>query len=344
MIKKFLGVVLVSALLGGTIGCSGKTSESKPGAGSSAAPAAAQNGKLEQVRFGLDSGAFSLQFRVAKAKGIFKKYGIDPVTSDYSFGIDTLNAAVLDQVDTAIGMDFAALTRLGKGNLRIVSLVSSPKPTNSNLYVRGNINKPEDLKGKHVGVQRGTVNEYVWARLLEKYGINKKDLSLDPLQSNAESIAAYEKGDLDAAWFGGAFIDRAEKVKDSKKLLDLSAIDLRNRGYFVVQERLAKEKPELVANILKALDEATKEIIANPEEAAELAYQELKLPKDGVLKELKNDWEFEVRFSQQDFDYLKGVLDWSVENGLIKDKFELKDKIILDPIKKALPDKVTYKP
>lgn len=342
--KKFFSVLLVSALLGGTIGCSAKTGESKPGAGQSAAPAAAQTGKLEKVRLGLDSAAFSLQFRVAKAKGIFKKYGIDPETSDYSFGIDTLNAAVLDQVDTAIAMDFAALTRLGKGNLRVVSLISSPKPNNSTLYVKGNINKPEDLKGKRFGVQKGTVNEYVWARLLEKYGINKKELTLEPLQSNAESIAAYEKGDLDGAWFGGPFAERAGKVKDSKKLLDLSAIDLRNRGYFVVQERLIKEKPEVVANLLKALDEATKELIAHPEEAAEIAFQELKLPKEAVTKEIKNDWEYDVRFSQDDFDYLKKVLDWSVENGLIKDNFELKDKIIIDPIKKALPDKVTYKP
>lgn len=57
--------------------------------------------KPVKVRFGVDSHIFSTQFWVAKEKGFFASRGIQPDLSVYSFGIDTLNAALLDQVDFA---------------------------------------------------------------------------------------------------------------------------------------------------------------------------------------------------------------------------------------------------
>lgn len=321
-----LGAVLLTFMLLALSGCSETKAQ-----------------KTEKIRIGLDSGTFSLQFRVADAKGYFKKYGIEPELSTFSFGIDTLNAALTNRVDAGMGMDYAVLTSVGKADLKVLSLINTPKEANQTLFARNGLSKPEDLKGKKLGVQKGTVNEYIWGKYFETFHIDKKDVTLVPLQSTAEILAAYERGDIDTAWFSGTFIEKAAKVNGSKPLNDLSAIKFRMRGYFVAQGALAKEKPELFVNLHKALDEASAFIKDHPEEAADIAAKALKVPKDAVLKEIKEQWDFDVRFSQEDFDHLQQIKAWTVSNGYLKETYELQDKISADAVKTALPKKVTLK-
>ncbi|MCX7924005.1 MAG: ABC transporter substrate-binding protein [Clostridia bacterium] len=340
--KKLISLLLVITFVGGLIGLTGCGTKGTETATNT--EAAANKEKLEKIRIGADSAAFSLQFRVAKAKGFFEKNGIDADVQTFSFGIDTLNAAVLGQVDTAEGMDYATASRLAKGPLKVVGLINTPKEKNGELFVKGNISKPEDLKGKKIGVAKGTVNEYIWARLLEKYNISEKEVTLEYLQSAPEILAAIERGDIEAAFFDGANKVKAAKVEDVKSIGDYSLIGFRQRGYFTIQESIVKDKPEVVVNILKALDEATQYLKEHPEEAADIAFKELKLPKDAVLKEIKENWDYEVRFTQEDYNHLKEVYEWSNAKGLIKEKFDSKDKIDIEPLKKALPNKDVYKP
>jgi len=67
----------------------------------------------------------------------------------------------------------------------------------------------------------------------------------------------------------------------------------------------------------------------------------LKLPKEDVRKSL-GTYEYTVRFNQSDYDHLNDIATWSMENGLIKNRFEVKDFLSLDILKKALPEAVTY--
>ena len=55
---------------------------------------AAFAGDALKIRVGADSSSFSYQFRVAEGAGIFEKYDIDAEVFTFSYGIDTLNAAI----------------------------------------------------------------------------------------------------------------------------------------------------------------------------------------------------------------------------------------------------------
>ncbi|QWU16481.1 NitT/TauT family transport system substrate-binding protein [Paenibacillus sophorae] len=330
--KAVAGAMLLTGILISLAGCGDAKAETKE---ASDAPA------LQKVRIGGDSAIFSLQFRVAKAEGFFEKNGIDAEISTFSFGIDTLNAVLTDRVDVGEAMDYAALSALSKGDLKVLSLFSSPKATSSKLYARDGISRPEDLIGKKLGVQKGTVNEYIWGKYFETFHIDKKDVTLVPLQSTAEILAAYDRGDIQAAWFGTAFFDKAEKVEGSKALNDQSAINIRTKGFLVAKDSLIKDKPQISAGLNKALAEASQYITDHPEEAAELAFKEVKIPKDNALREIKNEWEFDVRFNQEDYDQLKEIKEWSVANGYIEQDFKLDDKLALEGLKEAFPDKVT---
>jgi NitT/TauT family transport system substrate-binding protein len=106
---------------------------------------------------------------------------------------------------------------------------------------------------------------------------------------------------------------------------------------------IIKDKPQLVANYLKAVHEANQFIKDHPDEAADIAFQEMKVPKDAILKELKS-YEFDVRFLQEDFNQLSGIKDWAINAGVFKEEFDLKQAIIIDSLKSTFPQKVTLKP
>ena len=40
--------------------------------------------------------------------------------------------------------------------------------------------------------------------------------------------------------------------------------------------------------------------------------------------------------------HLEEMKEWIEEKGLLKESFDLKDKLIVDPLKKVLPESVTY--
>lgn len=340
-IKKLLSVgILLILALGLISGCSnGKDNVSKENKENTTANAAEQ--KLK-IRIGADSSAFSFPFRVALEEGIFKKYNIDAEITTFSYGIDTLNALILDQVDVGEGMDFAVGTRLGdNSNLKVVSFIGSPNEKGSELYVIGDdIKSPSDLVGKRIGVQKGTVNEYIWAQIFKKYNIDPNSVKMNYLQSDAELITAFSSGQLDALWVSASKKDTVLKTKGAKSLGDYSLIDFRMRGYAVLKKDFINNK-EGVKQFLLALNEANEFIAKNPEKTAEIAYKDLKIPKENALKDIQN-YEYKLRFLKEDFDHVNNVINWSIDNGLIKKKYDFKDYLDISLLKEVLPNSVTY--
>jgi len=298
---------------------------------------------LIPVKFGVDSSTFSIEFQVAKEKGFFSKNGIEPQLTVFSYGIDTLNAALANQVDVGVAADFAALSRFSSGDLRILSFLQTGKPENSKVVTRDGINSPEELKGKPIGVQKGTVGEYILSKYLERFNIKQDEVKKQGFGSSAELVAAFERGDIKAAILSGVIRDKALQVSGAKSIGSQADIPFAARGFLVVKDKLLKEKPEAAKKILLALDEAAKWINENPEAAAEIEAKAIKAPKDAVLKELK-DLTNDVRLNNEDVKQVKDVYDYAAKNNLIKSGFNLKDKIVIEPLKQALPSKLTYNP
>lgn len=313
------------------------------GCGNSDAKATSGSQKSIPIRFGIDAGTFSVAFHVAEEKGFFAKHGIEPKLTVFANGIGTLNAAVSNQVDVGVAMDFAALSRFSTGDLKILSFLQNGKPENSKVIVRDGINSPEELKGKSFGLSKGTVGEYIVFKYFERYNIKQDEVKKQGLGSSPEVLAAFQRGDIQGAFFGGLYRDKALQVPGAKIIGSQADIPFGARGFLLVKDKLLKEKPEAGKRILLALDEAVKWIDANPEAAAEIEAKALKVPKDDVLTQLK-DLNNDIRLSNEDVKILQDVYDFSVKNKLIKGGFDLKDKIVTEPLKQALPSKLTYNP
>ncbi|MFT8314376.1 MAG: ABC transporter substrate-binding protein [Clostridium sp.] len=316
------------------------------GCGKAGTKAASSNEKqtLIPVKFGVGgSGTLPYLFLIANEKGFFEKRGIKPELTTFANGVETLNAAVVGQVDVGVAADYAVLSRLSSGDLRIISFAQQGKPENSKLVALPGINSPEDLKGKSIGLQKGTVDEVVVYKYLEKFNIKQDEVKKQGLGSASEVLAAFSRGDVKAAFFGAAWLDKALKIPGARVIGSQKDIPFSSRAFIVTTNKLLKEKPDAAKRMLLALNDAVKFSETNPDEAAQIQADKLKVPKESLERQLKDQIN-DIRLSSEDIKQLKDVYDYATSNNLIKGGFDLKDKIATEPLKQALPSKFTYNP
>jgi len=258
----------------------------------------------------------------------------------FSFGIDTLNAALLDQVDFAEAYDFAILSRLSGGDLKIISYLQHIKPEANKVVAREGIKKPSDLIGKKFGVQKGTQGEYVFDKYLNRFGLEGKVTKVS-FTSNPEIFAALDRGDIQATIFSSTFLEKALQLKGVTVINTQADIPHAGKGFTVVTGKFYKANPEITRKVLEALDESTRYILSNPKEAADVIFKTVKIPRDDFLKDLsEKNVLLDIHFTQDEYQQLRNIGDFSVKNNLIRGGYNLEDHILLDPLRSINAQKV----
>jgi len=299
----------------------------------------------KQVKLKIADTSANPVFKVALDKGFFAKNGIDGEIVNFGTPAEGVNALFIKQVDIAYGADFPLLNAVSKGDYRIIASTGQANDAAAaewKLFVRDDIKSAKDLAGKKISFLRGTFLPYLWDEYLKANGIALKDVNLIGQGAFDEAFIALKQGDIDAAWFtGSAIFDKFTGLAGVHQLSDMSKTSVRLGSGIVTSEGLIKEHPEAVAGFLKAIDQAAAYSQAHPDETADVLYKTVKQPKEATLKDLpKNPWQ--VGFTQAAYDSLLKQKTYMVTAGIIKQDFDLAAKLGLDPLKQALPDKVTY--
>jgi len=185
------------------------------------------------------------------------------------------------------------------------------------------------------------VYEYVWDKYLEKNGISPSKVTFVPYSSLDEAAVSIRNGDMDAVWLGGNQTVRFKTFQGIHVLADISASGANISSYLILPRKYVSAHPDVVSNLLLALQEAIAYIPQHKQETADLVYRELKLPKEGVLQDLAG-FNLYVGFSKEDFAHLQSLKTWLEQRGILKGHYELRDKINVAPLRKVLPKLVTY--
>jgi len=333
--KRFTIITFLAVLFAVFLNGCGDSKDTKNAAGKN----------IEKIRVGVDTAAGgSFQIRAAAAEGYFKEQGLEPQLSNFAYGIDTINALLTETTDTGLAADYALLNSLNRGDLVVLSsLTHSSEQTikQSEILAAKGISKPKQLKGKHIGVAKGTVSEYQWAKYLEHLGLKEKDVRFVPYSTPDEALVGVRKGNIDAILANGALLEKFKAIDGVHKIDDLSSIDVPISSYLVANRKFVEANPKAVESLLKAIHEGIAFVQKNPDGTAELAYQELKIRKEDALRDIKRS-NYTLDFKQEDFDHLSKMQQWLIDNGKLKKPYDLKEKLYLEPLKKAFPENVTY--
>lgn len=354
-VKLFLlPALLILALTTVLSGCGEKKEASAAAGGPSASPSspsspssteASSPAAKDPIKIRIADINTNPVFRTAVSKGIFKKYDIDAELVVFATPAEGINSLFIKQVDLAYGAEFPLLNAVSKGDFSIIGSTGTANELSASqwrLFVRDPIKTPEDLKGKKLSNLRGTFVSYLWDKFLAEHNVALKDVSIIGQGGFDEALVALKKGEIDAAWVNGSALgEKFQAIEGVHQLTDMSQTKVRIGGGFIVPNSLLKEHPAGVENLLKALDESSRYIADHQEEVAELLFKEVKLPKEAVLKDLPyNAWS--IGFTKEAYDTFLSQKKYMMDNGIIKDDYDLPGKINLDPLKKVFPDRVTY--
>jgi sulfonate transport system substrate-binding protein len=123
-----------------------------------------------------------------------------------------------------------------------------------------------ELKGKKVALNKGSNVHFLLVKLLEKAGVQYKDIDAVFL-TPADARAAFERGSVDAWAIWEPFLAAAQRQTGARILADGNGV-VSNHQFFLASRSYSSKRADVVAIVLEelaAVDQWTK---TNPKEAA----------------------------------------------------------------------------
>jgi sulfonate transport system substrate-binding protein len=108
-----------------------------------------------------------------------------------------------------------------------------------------------ELKGKKVALNKGSNVHFLLVKLLERAGVNYKDIDTIFL-TPADARAAFERGSVDAWAIWEPFLAAAQRQTDARILSDGSGV-VSNHQFFLAARSYAKRRADVIASIIDEL-------------------------------------------------------------------------------------------
>lgn len=193
---------------------------------------------------------------VAQDQGFFAKYGIDPEIVFMRSGPTLLSGMVSG--DIQIGWTASTIIAPIAEGADFVIVAGFNNRVTDDLVVRPGIERPEDLRGKRLGVQSIGGGGWMGAMLgLEYLGLEPRRDDIRVLVVGDSTIRgqALEAGSIDATVLDGIF-SRKLKTKGFVTLADFSRANLPIMNHLIaVRKSYLQRQQEIVDNVLRALIE-----------------------------------------------------------------------------------------
>lgn len=257
---------------------------------------------LGEYDISYSGGACASPLAVASLKGFYEEEGVKVnVVSGVSFEAQrsALAAGKMPIVNGDFqffpsvhnGIDVKLIGGLHEGCIKILVPVNS------------SINTLADLRGKTIAVDEiGGTPMSVASVAAGSAGINPQtEITWKPYP-NDQLVQVTESGEADlfAAW--DPFATTAERSGKFRVLLDISDHPLfagKNCCFIFASGKLVKEKPKVVAAVLRAVHRAVEWIGANPAEAARILVESKHVASDdtALLTELLSHYRYDHHYS-----------------------------------------------
>ncbi|NWQ42527.1 ABC transporter substrate-binding protein [Bacillus sp. EB106-08-02-XG196] len=246
------------------VGCASKNTEKQ----------AANKTPLDSVTVASWSQPISEQTNllVSEEKDFFKDQGLKVEFIPGAGGGDAIKNILSGQADIAFTDPGSLYFALNQGaKLKVIYNIYPQNVFNVVSLKGSNILKPEDLKGKKIGVyslSSGTRQNLLV--LLNQAGLSEKDVTI--VETGLLNFAPLIQGQVDAT----AATDTGLVTAKEKGLVDVNVMEVKDylnvpSDIFVVTEQTYNEKMELLKKFVEGYQTSAEWMIDQPEDAAELA-------------------------------------------------------------------------
>ncbi len=197
---------------------------------------------------------------VAQEAGLFKKYNLDFNLVFISSSAIVTAALLGGDTEMTVTGGIGNVAAFVKGSTDIVFTGGVKNVMTQTLVAGGNIKKPEDLKGKRIGVSRiGGNSHYFTIQALRRYGMEpNRDYSFLQTGGDPETLAALMSGSLEVANLTPP--TDAQAIARGYHYV-IYGPDLKipySATAFVTKRSVMAKRPAMVANFMRAMAEASK--------------------------------------------------------------------------------------
>ncbi len=298
----------------------------------------------KEIILGCETSLLPSAVWIAENKGYFQEEGLKVRIKEFGSGRTALS------------------TMLNEGNLDMVTVAQTPVMFNSfsrndyaiiaamvysdndvKILVRQDkgIKDPSDLRGKKVGITKGSTGHFFLGLFLAHNGLELSEVETIDLEAT-DLPQALAEGRVDAISTWEPNILNAKSLLGEKVLLLPSEGIFREDFYFVPNRNFMENNPEILKSFLKAIEKGEEFIQKNREESIDIVCERLKLDKE-LTASIWSDFNFELMLDQTILITLEDEARWAIREGLI-DKKEIPnylDFIYMDLLENVKPEAIT---
>jgi NitT/TauT family transport system substrate-binding protein len=227
---------------------------------------------------------------IAQEAGLFQKYNLDfQLVFIASSAMAT--AAILGRdVEVSLTGAVGIVRAFVQGNTDLVFIGGAKNALTVSIVAGGGIKRPEDLKGKRIGVSRiGGNSHYFTVQALRRYGMEPgRDFTFIQSGGEPELIAALFSGGVDAATTGPP-MDTHAVAHGFRHIV--YGPDLRvpyAAASFVTRRSVIAKRPQVMGQFMRAMAEAGKILHTDREFTYKVLSKQLRLTDRTVLEAAYN--------------------------------------------------------
>jgi ABC-type nitrate/sulfonate/bicarbonate transport system substrate-binding protein len=309
-----------------------------------AAPATAQ--KPLAIRLGVHTQLMGAPDVIAIRQGYFKEEGLDVQWRRFALGKEGRDAMIAGAIDVNNTAPVPFLVGLEKGVPYVAIAVNSFFCGTNHLAVAkgSDINGIAQLKGKKVGLPKGTITEFVFLdKILPAHGLKPSDVQVANIPDAKDRYPSLIAKAVDATVIPDPFMAIVEPDGQVRILEDYCRYDPLP-FMTTATTKIVKENPDAVVAYLRGWLKAIKLLKEQPEKAAAVYLEDLKtqgrdVPPaalDKALRRMRWEPEIDARMDKYLADTAKEMLAASSGNDRLRAVPDLAKGVNKDLLKKAM--------
>lgn len=233
------------------------------------------SGTPESIIIGTTPSESTALIDIADDQGYFSANGLSVQLRDYENGLEAVKDMKRGKVNISASAEYPIV--LAAFNNENISIIASIDKIQSAYLVcrkdRG-IENLSDIKGKKIGVPRGTINEFYLGRILDLHDISLKDISLvDVKQSQSEDTLA--NGSVDSIIIRYDRIDSIEQRLGSDIVMWPAQSGYASPEVMACKDNWLSDHPETISRLIKSLNSAQEYLVNHPDEAKAILQKRL---------------------------------------------------------------------
>jgi len=242
-------------------------------------------GHLETVRLGTLELETSTLLFIAEDQQFFRRNGLNISSRYHDTGLGALNGVLAGEADIAAPVGEYAMVSKIFDDAEIETIGTIDEVEYQAIVARKDrgIQNASNLKGKKVGVIRGTQQEFYLRRFFELNGIKIDEVTLVNI-TLAQSVDAIVNGDLDGVMLVPPYTDTVQERLGSNAVLWSAQASQLTHQLVICRKEWITQHPNLVERFLKSLADAQDYLLRNPHKAKNIARERLKLTDKEVAK------------------------------------------------------------